>query len=149
MEVDIMKKYLIVNKKILPEVYEKVIEARNLINTGSVKGISEAVKVVGISRSTYYKYKDYVFSPDENQVGRKAVISMMLKHEKGILSNVLNYLSQENANILTINQSIPINNKASVNVSLDISDLTKSIDEVIADIKKIRGATQVKLLSVE
>ena len=144
-----MKKYLIVNKKILPVVYEKVIEARNLINNGSVKGISEAVKVVGISRSTYYKYKDYVLSPDENQIGRKAVISMMLKHEKGILSNVLNYLSQENANILTINQSIPINNKASVNVSLDISDLSKSIDEVIADIKKIRGATQVKLLSVE
>ncbi|HBC31075.1 MAG TPA: ACT domain-containing protein [Clostridiales bacterium] len=144
-----MKKYLIVNKKILPQVYEKVIEARNLINSGSVKGISEAVKVVGISRSTYYKYKDYVFSPDENSIGRKAVISMMLKHEKGILSNVLNYLSQENANILTINQSIPINNKASVNVSLDISDLNKSIDEVMADMKKIRGATQIKLLSVE
>jgi len=147
--VDIMKKYLIVNKKILPQVYEKVIEARNLINSGSVKGISEAVKVVGISRSTYYKYKDYVFSPDENSIGRKAVISMMLKHEKGILSNVLNYLYQENANILTINQSIPINNKASVNVSLDISDLNKSIDEVMADMKKIRGATQIKLLSVE
>lgn len=144
-----MKKYLIVNKKILPQVYEKVIEARNLINSGSVKGISEAVKVVGISRSTYYKYKDYVFSPDENSIGRKAVISMMLKHEKGILSNVLNYLYQENANILTINQSIPINNKASVNVSLDISDLNKSIDEVMADMKKIRGATQIKLLSVE
>jgi len=144
-----MKKYLIVNKKILPDVYDRVIEARNLINGGSVKGISEAVKVVGISRSTYYKYKDYVFSPDENSIGRKAVFSMMLKHEKGMLSNVLNYLSLQNANILTINQSIPINNKASVNVSLDISDLTKSIDEVIADIKKIRGATQVKLLSVE
>lgn len=144
-----MKKYLIVSKKILPNVYEKVIEARNLINSGSVKGISEAVKVVGISRSTYYKYKDYVFSPDENSIGRKAVVSMMLKHEKGVLSNVLNYLSQEHANILTINQSIPINGKASVNVSLDISDLSKSIDEVIADIKKIRGATQVKLLSVE
>lgn len=144
-----MKKYLIVNKKILPDVYDRVIEARNLINGGSVKGISEAVKVVGISRSTYYKYKDYVFSPDENSIGRKAVFSMMLKHEKGMLSNVLNYLSLQNANILTINQSIPINNKASVNVSLDISDLSKSIDEVIADIKKIRGATQVKLLSVE
>ena len=144
-----MKKYLIVSKKILPDVYEKVIEARNLINNGSVKGISEAVKVVGISRSTYYKYKDYVFSPDENSIGRKAVISMMLKHEKGILSNVLNYLSMQNANILTINQSIPINGKASVNVSLDISDLSKSIDEVMDEMKKIKGATQVKLLSVE
>ncbi len=144
-----MKKYLIVNKKILPDVYDKVIEARNLINNGGVKGISEAVKVVGISRSTYYKYKDYVFSPDENSIGRKAVVSMMLKHEKGILSNVLNYLSMQNANILTINQSIPINGKASVNVSLDISDLSKSVDEVIVEMKKIRGATQVKLLSVE
>ncbi|HNZ83113.1 MAG TPA: ACT domain-containing protein [Sedimentibacter sp.] len=144
-----MKKYLIVNKKILPDVYDRVIEARNLINGGSVKGISEAVKVVGISRSTYYKYKDYVFSPDENSIGRKAVFSMMLKHEKGMLSNVLNYLSLQNANILTINQSIPINGKASVTVSLDISDLSKSIDEVMAEMKKIKGATQVRLLSVE
>ena len=144
-----MKKYLIVNKKILPDVYDRVIEARNLINGGSVKGISEAVKVVGISRSTYYKYKDYVFSPDENSIGRKAVFSMMLKHEKGMLSIVLNYLSLQNANILTINQSIPINGKASVTVSLDISDLSKSIDEVMAEMKKIKGATQVRLLSVE
>lgn len=144
-----MKNYLIVSKKILPNVYDKVIEARNLINNGSVKGISEAVKIVGISRSTYYKYKDYVFSPDENSIGRKAVISMMLKHEKGILSNVLNFLSQEHANILTINQSIPINGKASVNVSLDISDLTKSIEDVLLEMKKIKGATSVRLLSVE
>ena len=88
-----MKNYLIVSKNILPDVYERVIEARNLINSGSVKSISEAVKAVGISRSTYYKYKDYVFSPDENSIGRKAVVSMMLKHEKGVLSNVLYYLS--------------------------------------------------------
>ncbi|MDI9496009.1 MAG: ACT domain-containing protein [Bacillota bacterium] len=144
-----MKNYLIVSKNILPDVYERVIEARNLINSGSVKSISEAVKAVGISRSTYYKYKDYVFSPDENSIGRKAVVSMMLKHEKGVLSNVLNYLSQEHANILTINQSIPINGKASVNVSLDISDLSKPIDEVITEMKKLKGATQIKLLSVE
>ncbi|NYB74264.1 ACT domain-containing protein [Sedimentibacter hydroxybenzoicus DSM 7310] len=144
-----LKKYLIVSKKILPDVYDKVIEARNLINNGSVKGISEAVKIVGISRSTYYKYKDYVFSPDENSIGRKAVISMMLRHEKGILSSVLNYMSQENVNILTINQSIPINGKASVNLSLDISDIGKPIDDIIADLKKLKGVSSVKLLSVE
>jgi chorismate mutase len=138
-----MKNYLIVSKNILPDVYERVIEARNLINSGSVKSISEAVKAVGISRSTYYKYKDYVFSPDENSIGRKAVVSMMLKHEKGVLSNVLNYLSQEHANILTINQSIPINGKASVNVSLDISDLSKPIDEVITEMKKLKGTTPI------
>ncbi|WP_326908320.1 ACT domain-containing protein [Sedimentibacter sp. MB31-C6] len=144
-----LKKYLIVSKKILPEVYDKVIEARNLINSGSVKGISEAVKRVGISRSTYYKYKDYVFSPDENSIGRKAVVSMMLRHEKGVLSNVLNCLSGSKVSILTINQSIPINGKASVNVSLDISDIVQSIDEMIAELKKIKGVSSVKLLSIE
>lgn len=144
-----LKKYLIVSKKILPDVYEKVIEARNLINNGNVKGISEAVKKVGISRSTYYKYKDYVFSPSENSIGRKAVITMMLRHEKGVLSNVLNYLSTVNANILTINQSIPINGKASVSVSLDISDISQSIDDMIIDIKKIKGVSGIKLISIE
>jgi len=144
-----LKKYLIVSKKILPDVYEKVIEARNLINEGNVKGISEAVKKVGISRSTYYKYKDYVFSPSENSIGRKAVITMMLRHEKGVLSNVINNISSARANILTINQSIPINGKASVSVSLDISDIEKSIDDVILDMKKIKGVSTVKLLSIE
>ncbi|MBP1927400.1 chorismate mutase [Sedimentibacter acidaminivorans] len=144
-----LKKYLIVSKKILPDVYEKVIEARNLINDGNVKGISEAVKKVGISRSTYYKYKDYVFSPSENSIGRKAVITMMLRHEKGVLSNVLNQISSVKANILTINQSIPINGKASVSVSLDISDIEQSIDDVILDMKKIKGVSTVKLISIE
>ncbi len=144
-----LKKYLIVSKKILPDVYEKVIEARNLINDGNVKGISEAVKKVGISRSTYYKYKDYVFSPSENSIGRKAVITMMLRHEKGVLSNVLNHISSAKANILTINQSIPINGKASVSVSLDISDIEKSIDDVILELKKIKGVSTVKLISIE
>jgi chorismate mutase len=144
-----LKKYLIVSKKILPDVYEKVIEARNLINNGSVKGISEAVKQVDISRSTYYKYKDYVFAPSENSIGRKAVVTMMLRHEKGVLSSVLNYLSLSNANILTINQSIPINGKASVSVSLDISDITMSIDDMIMDMKKVKGVSSIKLLSIE
>ena len=98
------KKYLIVSKEILPDYYEKVIEARNLLNDGKVKGISEAVKMVGISRSTYYKYKDYVFAPSDNSMGRKALISMMLDHKKGVLSEVINYLSSVDGNILTINQ---------------------------------------------
>lgn len=144
-----LKKYLIVSKTILPDVYEKVIEARNLINEGDVKGISEAVKMVGISRSTYYKYKDYVFSPSENSIGRKAVIVLMLKHEKGVLSNVLNHISLSKANVLTINQSIPINGKASVSISLDISDIEPSIDDMIASIRTIKGVSSIKLLSIE
>ncbi len=143
------KKYLIVNKKILPDVYEKVIEARNLINENSNINISEAVKKVGISRSTYYKYKDYVFSPSENSIGRMAVLSLMLSHKKGVLSQVINDISKHDANILTINQTIPINEKANVSVSLDISGVDIAVDEMIDNIKRIKGVVSVSLLSIE
>ncbi len=124
-------------------------EARNMINEGRAKGISEAVKQVGISRSTYYKYKDYIFAPGENTSGRKAVISLMLNHEKGILSEVLNQLSNMNANILTITQSLPINRKASVVLSLDISDIAASIEEIITALAAIHGVNNAKLVSIE
>ncbi|MBN2285948.1 MAG: ACT domain-containing protein [Tissierellales bacterium] len=144
-----MKKFLIVNKKILPDVYEKVIEARNLINDNRVKGISEAVKKVGISRSTYYKYKDYVFSPSEESIGRMAVFSLMLSHKRGVLSAVINSISDHNANILTINQSIPINGQANVTVSLDVSGLDDSLEDMIDFLKSIDGVLNMKLLSIE
>lgn len=144
-----LENFLIVNKEILPDYYEKVVEARNMINEGRVKGISEAVKQVGISRSTYYKYKDYIFAPGENTSVRKAVISLMLNHEKGVLSEVLNQLSNMNANILTITQSLPINRKASVVLSLDISDIIATIEEIIAALAGIHGVSNAKLVSIE
>lgn len=144
-----LENFLIVNKEILPDYYEKVVEARNMINEGRVKGISEAVKQVGISRSTYYKYKDYIFAPGENTSGRKAVISLMLNHEKGVLSEVLNQLSNMNANILTITQSLPINRKASVVLSLDISDIIATIEEILSALAGIHGVSNAKLVSIE
>lgn len=142
-------KYLIVNKTILPDYFEKVVEARNLLTDGKVKNVSEAVKIVGISRSTYYKYKDFIFLPSDNSMGRKALISMMLEHKKGILSEVLNYLSSVNGNIITINQNIPINNMASVVISLDISDTTIPIEEIVTEIKKINFVASSRLISLE
>ena len=144
-----LENFLIVNKEILPDYYEKVVEARNMINEGSVKGISEAVKKVGISRSTYYKYKDYIFSPGENTSGRKAVISFMLSHEKGVLSEVLNQLSSVYVNILTITQSIPINKKASVVLSVDMSDVMQSIEDVLHTLDKMNGVNNVRLIAIE
>ena len=88
-------KYLIVDKAILPDYFEKVIEARTLLRDGKFQNVSEAVKEVGISRSTYYKYKDFVFSPSDSNIGRKALISIMLEDKKGALSEILNFFSSE------------------------------------------------------
>ena len=142
-------KYLVVNKKILPDFYDKVIEARNMIQSGQCKNVSEAVKQVGISRSTYYKFKDYIYLPTENSVGKKAIISCMLMHRRGVLSDVLNLLSAYYANILTINQSIPINGQAAVTISLDINDVPITIDELTEKIHDLRGVTQAKLVAFD
>lgn len=144
-----MEKYYIVDSAILPDVLDKVIEARSLLQNGEVKQVSEAVKRVGISRGTYYKYKDYVFLQDKGMSARKAVISLMLHHDKGILSEVLNVMSKTNANILTINQNIPIHGWASVVISFDISEMNSGIDDLMQLLNECRGVSNLHLLAVE
>ncbi|KRK74210.1 ACT domain-containing protein [Lacticaseibacillus nasuensis] len=144
-----MEKYYIVDSSILPDVVDKVIEARTLIENGQVRQVSEAVRQVGISRGTYYKYKDYVFLPDAGLTSRKAVISLMLHHDRGILSEVLATVSNAEASILTINQNIPIHDWASVVISFDISNLTGTLDDLLAKLRQAHGVTDVALISVE
>ncbi|MGO2082894.1 ACT domain-containing protein [Vagococcus sp.] len=141
--------YLIVNEKVLPEVFGKVIEVKNLLETGECENISDAVKKVGISRSAYYKYKDHVFTPDNATLMRKSLISFVLSDEKGILSRVLNEISASGGNVLTINQNIPIQKKANVIVSIDIKDLHLPIEELLKKIDEISGVSKITLLSIE
>ncbi|HCX65315.1 MAG TPA: ACT domain-containing protein [Eubacteriaceae bacterium] len=143
-----LKKYLIVNKEILPSYYMKVLDARTLLESGKAESVSEAVREVGISRSTYYKYKDFIFSPSQ-EWGRKATISFTLEHKKGVLSQLLNYIAEQNANVLTINQDIPINKNAIVNVTVDILDMDLPIDAFIQDLRSLDGVSRTKLLALE
>lgn len=142
-------KYLLVDKKILPSYYDKVIEARTLLQSGKIRDVSEAVKAVGISRSTYYKYKDYIFSTNVDTDGRKAIISFTLSHKPGILSEVLGKLSNYGANILTITQNLPINSRAHVVLTLDISCLSIEIDALVREINAIDKVSGSKLISIE
>ncbi|MQS53582.1 ACT domain-containing protein [Companilactobacillus mishanensis] len=144
-----MEKYYIVDGSILPETYDKVIRARQLLECGKVHQVSDAVKVVGISRGTYYKYKGLVFLPEENRTTRKALISLMLEHEQGLLSKVLLLLSDSNASVLTINQNIPIHDLASVVLSFDISHLSGTIDDILDKLSGYQGISNVQLISIE
>ena len=142
-------KYLLVDKDIIPSYYEKVIEARTLLASGKIKDVSEAARVVGISRSTYYKYKDYVFNTNTDTDGKKAIISFTLAHKTGILGEVLRKLSEYDANILTITQNLPINSKAHVVATLDVSGLKTEIDTLIKEINSIDKVTGTKLIAIE
>ena len=144
-----LSNYLIVHKSILPEYYEKVLECRRLMESGKVREVSQAVKQVGISRSTYYKYKDYIFEPSDMAGSRKAVFSMMLDHEPGVLSSLLAKISQLNASVLTITQSLPIHSKASVTISIDITDMSEPVDRLTAILAAIPGLGNLRLLAIE
>lgn len=144
-----LSKYLLVDKSILPAYYEKVIEAKSLLSSGKVKDVSEAVKLVGISRSTYYKYKDYVFPINSDSECRRAVVSMTLSHKAGLLGEVLGELSTQGVNILTINQNPPVNSRAHVVISMDISKVTDDSDYLIKKLSEISGVSHVKLIAIE
>lgn len=142
-------KYLVIDKKMLPDVYEKVLSVKELIKKGEVKGITEAVKKVGISRSTYYKYKDYVFTLSEGTKGKMVTINMLLSHELGVLSTILNKISNKRGNILTINQDIPINGIANVSITFDISNLVVELDEIMEEIRASKGIVKLELVAME
>ena len=144
-----LENYLIIHKSILPEYYEKVLQVRRLMESGRRREISQAVKQVGISRSTYYKYKDFIFEPSDMAEGRKAVLSVMLDHEPGVLSALLARVSEAEGSVLTITQSLPIHSKASVTISLDISSMPGSLSDLLAAIENTPGVENPRLLAVE
>ena len=144
-----MEKYYIVDGAILPEVFDKVIEARTMLEKGEVRKVSDAVKKVGISRGTYYKYKDYVFLPNQSMAHSKAIISLMLQHDNGVLSQVLTIMADANANILTINQNIPIQGRASVVISFDVEEMTMAIDELMQKLHRSKGVFNLYLMAIE
>lgn len=144
-----MSKFFVVSSDILPEVLEKVIEARTLLISGKAKRISEAVKEVGISRGTFYKYKDAVFSFDQDQSRRNAVVSMIIKNKKGALSKVLSLVSVKQVNVLAINQTIPINGIHNLSLTLDITDLEISIQALLKLMEAMPMVDKAELVAVE
>jgi chorismate mutase len=144
-----VNQYLVIDKKILPDIFEKVIEAKELLRTGKIKEVTEAVRSVGISRSAFYKYKDYVYTLSEKRSGKKVTLFFLLDHQAGILSQILNLVSDHKGNILTINQDIPINNVANVSITFDISDMEISIEEMLHNLEEIEGIERLELIGID
>ena len=142
-------RFLIIDTKILPDVFNKVVKVKELLRTGCVKDISEGVKKVGISRSSYYKYKDSVFTLSEGITSHKVTIGLILAHKTGSLSNILDKIAQRSGNILTLNQDIPINNAAAVSITFDASKLEVEINELVEEISKLNSVISVSLVAVE
>lgn len=141
--------YFVVKQRALPEVLLKVVEANRLIETQKVASVQEAVEMVGISRSSYYKYKDDIFPFHDSAQGTTLTLSCQMNDEPGLLSDVLKVVADFRANILTIHQTIPINGIASLSLSIQILDTTGDVSAMILEMEKRAGVHNVKVLARE
>ena len=138
--------FYIVRARALPEVLRGVAKANQLLASGKVRTVNEAAELAGISRSSYYKFKDDIEEFHDSMAGMNVTLSCEINDETGILAKLLGIISGCNANILTIHQSIPINGVADLSISLQIRDNTEDIGGMIRKIETQRGVRRVRIM---
>ena len=142
-------KYFVVKQKAVPEVLLKVVEAKRLLESERAITVQEATDKVGISRSSFYKYKDDIFPFYDNTKGKTITLVVQMDDEQGLLSDLLHVVAVYKANILTIHQSIPVNGVATLTVSVEIRTNTGNVSEMVGDMEEMDGIHYVKILARE
>ncbi|MBQ6845199.1 MAG: ACT domain-containing protein [Agathobacter sp.] len=141
--------YFVLKEKAVPEVLLKVVEAKRLFDSGKVASVHEATDAVGISRSSFYKYKDDIFPFHDNEKGRTITLVIQLDDEPGLLSNILRAIDKFKCNILTIHQSVPINGIATLTLSIDVFHTSDKVDELVFAIEQVEGVHYAKIIARE
>ncbi len=142
-------KYFVLKKKAVPDVLLRVVEAKRLLDSGKASSVNDATQMVGISRSSFYKYKDDIFPFHDNAKGKTITMVIQLDDETGLLSDTLKIVAGYQANILTIHQSIPVNGVASLTLSVEVNEDTGDISAMIEEIEKKEGIHYLKVLARE
>lgn len=140
---------VVVNSQVLPEIILKVLQAKKLRAIGEAKSETEACRMVGISRSAYYKYKEQVFAYEEKLNQKIVSFYLVLRDEKGVLSSILTRLYELNTNVLTVNQNIPVDDVATVTISIKFYSAAVDASAVRDELKKLYGVVDVKIISGE
>jgi len=142
-------KFYVVEASCLPQILIKVFTAKSLLASGKVRTISAAVDKCGISRSAFYKYKDAISPFYEMSNAKIITFHSMLEDAPGVLSTLLSQLAKCGANILTINQSIPINNQAALTISARMDKINMKMDKFLERIREIEGISKFEILAME
>ena len=140
-------KYFVVKQKAVPEVLLKVVEAKKLLETVRAITVQEAADRVGISRSSFYKYKDDIFPFYDNTKGKTITLVVQMDDRQGLLSDLLHVVAVYRANILTIHQSIPVN--ATLTLSVEVREDTGNVSSMIDELEVLDGIHYVKILARE
>lgn len=136
--------FYLVRKRAVPETLLKVVEVNRLLSAGKVKTIQEAVDRVGISRSSYYKFKNDIEEFHSSMAGMTLTLSMEISDETGILSDILREIANFGANILTIHQSIPIGGMASVSISMQVLKSSENVSGLLENLEQLSGIRKIR-----
>lgn len=140
------ERYYLVREDILPDAVLKTMQVKLLLEAGDAKTVNEGVEQVGLSRSAFYKYKDGIHLIHQLERDRIVTVSLDLEHESGMLSKVLGSVAGHGANVLTINQSIPLQGRANVVISVEISHLNEELGDMIDSLKEIPGVKRALIV---
>ena len=149
MGMEVRTKYFVLKQKAVPEVLLKVVEAKRLLESEKAMTVQEASDRVGISRSSFYKYKDDIFPFHDNAKGRTITLVLQMDDERGLLSDILHIVAVYKANILTIHQSIPVGNLASLTLSVEVRPDTGDISRMVEEMEAQKGIHYVKIIARE
>ena len=123
----------------------KVLKVKEILESGEAETVNEAADMADVSRSAYYKYKDYVFPFNQMQGILTLLIAVI--DIKGVLSDMLAFMSDAGCNILTINQNVPVNGVANITVTVQTENMRLSTDRLITGLQCVRGVRKVNILA--
>lgn len=141
--------FFLVCEEILPEAIKKTIKVKEMLKKGNARTINEAVECMELSRSAYYKYKDYVFPFYEASQNKIITLTLLLEHKKGVLSELLGVISKEGGSVLTINQGIPLQGVANATISIETLKLSIDLEALLDKIRLIDGVKRLDILGQE
>ncbi len=139
--------YYLVKAEMLPDVFNKVMAVKRLLSSGKADSVNEAVQKIGLSRSAYYKYKDAVLPFYETSRGRLVTLIFAVENFPGILSGIINCMADARANVLTINQNIPLNGLADVSISIETDKMSVGLETLLDQVGRIAGVRSYRILA--
>jgi chorismate mutase len=138
--------FFLVREEILPEAIKKTIKVKDMLKRGEARTINEAVEKMELSRSAYYKYKDYVFPFYEASKEKIVTLALLLEHKPGVLSRVLNTVAADHGSVITINQGIPLQGVANATISLETAELSIDLEALLDKLRMVEGVKRLEVL---
>lgn len=138
--------FYLVREEILPEAIKKTIKVKDMLKRGEANTINEAVEKMELSRSAYYKYKDYVFPFYEASREKIVTLTLLLEHKSGVLSRVLNTIAADHGSVMTINQGIPLQGVANATISIETAKLVIDLEALLDKLRMVEGVKRLEVL---